>query len=101
MASEGLYRGVDSENDVGEVPQLEQSSERSGKDRGMIEDEPIHLGRASVIGNLASVGQRLTDDQVERLVTRACDLARGMNHRTGRLPDYADFRAAFKDELSK
>lgn len=37
----------------------------------------------------------------ERFVQRARDLAYGMHERTGRLPDFADFRAAFQAELAE
>ena len=37
----------------------------------------------------------------ERFVQRARDLAYGMHERTGRLPDFADFRAAFRAELAE
>lgn len=41
----------------------------------------------------------LTEYQIEALVIRARKLTYGMWEREKRLPDFADFRAAFKSEL--
>lgn len=43
----------------------------------------------------------LTNEEVEKLVQRARILTYSVHERLQRLPDYADFRAAFEDELKE
>jgi hypothetical protein len=43
----------------------------------------------------------MTAELLEQLVIRARDLTYGMQERTKRLPDYADFRAAFKEVIDE
>jgi hypothetical protein len=58
-------------------------------------------GRRQAAGRERERDSMTTTILIEALARRARSLVDGMQARTGRLPDIADYRAAFEDELSK